>query len=109
MALVSVDAAKVNVDCLASAPWNLDEPDIMKICGKKGIKGAGSAAIEEAIFLCMRRNLPLELFALESSIPFYEKLGFEGPMNEMRLPLNKCSRFFRACRGGAIPINAASS
>lgn len=78
---------------LATAPQNL---------GKKS--GAGSAAFEDAVWLCKRRGFDsLNLVTKDSARIFYQKLGVHCPLWSGSLKAEQFPDFFRDHGGKAKP------
>lgn len=77
----------IEVDYLATAPWNrpgFPGEGRASRYQKKAVKGAGTAAIVEAVKESQLSGLngKVTLYALGEAIPFYEKLGFEHKNKE---------------------------
>jgi len=80
----SVKKDHIYVDELTTAPWNLISKD------PRSVRGAGTRAIAETVKLSLAKGKKgvVDLYALESAVPFYKKLGFQShgsDPNSMRL------------------------
>jgi hypothetical protein len=87
----------MRIEYLATAPWNVKGGE------KKSVKGAGTKMIEEIIQESIKKGKggSITLEALDSAIPFYEKIGFrnmgendEGAV-EMKLDSNSAKEFLK--------------
>jgi hypothetical protein len=86
----------LDLNVIATVPQNL---------GKNGkCRGAGTAAFEDAVFLCIRKGYDeIQLTPSSSAIPFYEKLGFDCEDCTLYLSEKEFPTFLNRFGGKSLP------